>query len=140
MNPYNAYRQQSESPSAWTRIDVLLALFDKGILRLEQAHQALTAGDRAGALGLLCKAQLAVMSLASCIDPASPQGVDMLRLYEFATHAMSLATADDVLAARNVLGTLRQGFRSIRAEAADLERRGALPAASETLQLVQATA
>jgi flagellin-specific chaperone FliS len=48
MNPYRRY-QQSEPETGWTRIDLLLALYDKALERLDKAEAGLRTGDRTGA-------------------------------------------------------------------------------------------
>ena len=45
MTPYETY--QRRMASGWTRIDMLLALYDGAILRLEQAHATLRASAKA---------------------------------------------------------------------------------------------
>ena len=57
-------------------------------------------------------------------DPASQ---NLVRLYEYVANAIAQADAGLLNSAIRVLGTLRDGFRGIRAEAAQLERAGAIP-------------
>lgn len=126
MNPYARYQQQT-SPS-WTRIDMLLALYDGAIERCEQARAALEARNPEAAALLLSKARLIVTGLASgVIADGDPVTADMLRLYEFVLHALSQGRSEDVQGALAVLGTLREGFQQIRPEAVALERSGAIP-------------
>lgn len=140
MNPYRAYRRPEPS-AGWTRIDLLLALYDGALDRLERADAALRAGDRNAAVTALAKAQLILAELAAGVrlDGNEETGTNLLRLYEFAAHQLREPRADGVAAARKVLATLREGFQAIRAEAADLERSGRLEAAAR-LQMVHATA
>lgn len=140
MNPYLAYRRQEVS-NGWTRIDLLLALFDKALERLAAAEAALAAGDESAATTQLIKTQLILTALASGVQPeADPQnGANVLRLYEFAAHELSRPRAEGIANARTVLRTLREGFEGIRAEANELERTGRLPSA-EHLQMIHATA
>lgn len=134
MNPYASYQRQT-APS-WTRIDMLLALFDGGIERCEQALAALERQDQRTAKNVLVKARLIVLGLASGVIPDDdPVTTTMLRLYEYAQHALGQETAEEVRGARNVLCILREGFRKIRAEAVDLERRGLIPPINDTSTL-----
>ncbi len=126
MNPYATYKQQA-TPS-WTRIDMLLALFDGGVERCEQALAALERNDQRAAKNLLVKARLIVMGLASGVVPdGDPVTTTFLRLYEYAQHALGQGSIGDVRGALNVLRILREGFQKIRPEAVDLERRGLIP-------------
>lgn len=134
MNPYATYQQQT-TPS-WTRIDMLLALFDGGVERCEQALAALERQDERAAQQLLVKARLIVMGLASgVVADGDPVTTTMLQLYEYAQHALGLGSAEDVRGALNVLRILREGFQKIRDEANDLERRGLIPPINTTSTL-----
>lgn len=140
MNPYLAYRRPEPS-SGWTRIDLLLALYDGAIERLDKAEAALARGDRPAALTLLAKTQLIVAGMATGVRAeVDPDGcANVLRLYEFVVRELVKATAEAVRDARKILCTLREGFQAIRAEAVEMERSGRLQSA-ERLQLVHATA
>jgi flagellar biosynthetic protein FliS len=132
MNPYLAYRRNDE-PAGWTRIDMLLALYDGALTRLDRAEAALKAGEAGTAAGFLSRAQLIISSLASDVRPdVNPEaGANMLRLYEYAVNELRRATVESVGNVRKVLRTLRAGFEAVRAEANELERTGRLPAAAE---------
>ncbi|HTU19773.1 MAG TPA: flagellar export chaperone FliS [Gemmataceae bacterium] len=131
MNPYAAYQRQSAP--AWTRIDMLLALFDGGVERCEQALAALERQDPLAAKKLLVKARLIVLGLASgVIADGDPLSTLKLQLYEYAQHSLEQGSVEDVRGALGVLRTLREGYQKIRPEAADLERRGMIPPINST--------
>jgi flagellin-specific chaperone FliS len=140
MNPYQKYRRQEEVAN-WTRADLLLALFDKSLERLDRAEASLLAGDEIAATGQLAKAQLSVMALASGVNvEANPEsGTNMLRLYEFVVNELRKPRVEGIANARKVLRTLREGFEAIRAEANELERAGQIPPLDQ-VQMVLATA
>ncbi len=126
MNPYAKYQQLTPS---WTRIDMLLALYDGAVERGEQALAALERQDQAAARKLLVKARLIVMGLASGVIPdGDPVTTNMLRLYEFAQHALEQGSVEDVRGALKVLRILREGFQKVRPEVVALERRRGAPA------------
>jgi flagellin-specific chaperone FliS len=128
MNPYRAYQQQAYS--AWLRIDMLLALYDGIIGRLEAALSALARKNATEAKPLLGKARLMLAGLVSCVDPSRGEMADQfLRLYEFVNHCLDIGDAKQVEAALRVLRTLREGLEAIRPEAAQLERSGQIPPA-----------
>ena len=139
MNPYLAYKKP-EPTADWTRIDLLLALYDKALDRLAGADAALRAGDTAGATGSLIKVQLILNALASGVDVGvdRERGTNTLRLYEYAANELRAPRLEGIANARTVLGTLRAGFEAVRAEANELERTGAIPPA-EQMQMVRAT-
>src|SRR5262245_47068070 len=127
MNAYHAY-QQNSAP-AYTRIDMLLALFSGAIERMEAAADALRRNNPFPALSLLAKAQLIVAELASGVNPeAGEVSINLLRLYEFVSHCISTRQPEQLDAAVRVLCSLKQGFDAIRDEAVELERQGAIPA------------
>jgi flagellin-specific chaperone FliS len=138
MNPYAAYAKQQTV--AMTRIDMLLALYDGAIERLEQALVALQKNDSASAEPLLIRAQLIVGGLASGLDLS--QGdlpINVLRILEFAAAGICTRKAERIEGALKVLRTLREGFEEIRPGALALERNGTVPAV-DSLPLVSATA
>lgn len=140
MNPYQKFRRQEED-AGWTRMDLLVALYDKAIERLDKAEAALRNGEKLSALPLLAKTQLIVAELAAGvrIDVNPENGTNMLRLYEFVSTQISHATVQGVQDSRKVLQTLREGFEAVRAEANEMERTGKLPSAGRA-QMVLTTA
>lgn len=137
MNPYLAYRQTQSQAVAGTRIDLLLALYDKAVERLTSAEDSLLGGDRPHALPLIAKAQLIVMELAAGIrtDVDPTMGTNMLRLYEFVTHELAAGGIDNLRNVLRVLTTLRDGFRAVRDEAVTLEKTGRIPAVDDLVML-----
>jgi hypothetical protein len=127
MSPHTLYERQASL--AWTRIDLLLALFDAAI---ERGEQALAAGDEAEARRLRARARLAILALWAGVDREGPSAGNFIRLYEFADHAFTEGGPEQMRGALSALRTLREGFVGIRAEAAELERCGAIPPADAT--------
>jgi flagellar protein FliS len=137
MNPRSAYRQ-SYSPG-WTRADMLLALFDGAIERLEMAATTLRHGDRMTTVRLLTRAQTIVCELAGGVDPDYVHAAAYLRMYGLASRAIAAATVEQTEAALHILRILREAIARLRDEAVRLEREGTLPPAGTT-HLVYATA
>jgi flagellar protein FliS len=124
MNPYRAYQQQQNVPG-WTRIDMLLALFDGAIERLDKVLVLNRQGDLVQGKPLLDRTRLIVGALISGMDGSgSETQTNLLRLYEFSLHCIDQGDESSLTAARNTLATLREGFQGIRAEAVQLERSG----------------
>jgi flagellin-specific chaperone FliS len=128
MNPYHAYQQQSYS--AWLRIDMLLALYDGLIGKLESARAALFKDDAKAARRELDKARLMLGGLVSAVDLGRGDLADQfLRLYEFVNYSLGAGDVRGLDGALKVLRTLREGLEAIRPEAAELERSGQIPSA-----------
>lgn len=140
MNAYRKY-QSAETSASWTRIDLLLALYDGALERLDNAEAALQSGDQYGAVSLISRVQLIIAELAAGvrIDVEPEMGTNMLRLYEYCTHELSHAEQASISHARQILVTLREGFEGIREEATAMERSGRL-ASGDQLRMVSAMA
>jgi flagellin-specific chaperone FliS len=126
MNPHEAYQRQMAS--GWMRIDMLLALYDGAILRLEQAHDALLRGDAAEAAPHRLRAQRIVVELLSGLNVEQgdvPRNLH--RLYIFASRAIGVGSPAQLEGALKVFRTLRDGLLEVRDEAVALERCGAIP-------------
>jgi flagellin-specific chaperone FliS len=140
MNPYQKYRRQDEVRHR-TRMDALLAMYDKALERLDAAEAAFRAGNRPAAVAQIAKTQLIVIALAAGVRVVGDSEISMtiLRLYEYAVRHLGTPSLDGIEIARTALRTLRTGFEAVRAEANELERAGHIPALDQ-LQLVHATA
>lgn len=136
MNTYQKYRV-GEPQTGLTRIDLLLALFDGALARLDKAAMALTNGDVPVATPYMSKAQLIVTELAAGVrvEVDEEMGKNMLRLYEYVVHELGTPRLANVKNAIKILGILREGFDGIRDEANKLEKSGELVAA-DRMQMV----
>jgi flagellin-specific chaperone FliS len=140
MTGYNAYAK-SAKVNGWTRIELLLAVYDKALGRLDLAAAEIQAGRPGQAVPHMAKAQLAVMVLANGVraGAGNDYGVNMLRLYEYVVRQLTEPTQERVAEAKKVLTTLRQGFEAIRTEANTLERTGKITS-GEYLSVVRTMA
>src|SRR5258705_4974685 len=114
MTPQQIYQKHKTEPR--TPLDLLLWAYDEAIVRLEQAHDALTQQDPDTTFPLLLRAQFLVYALASGIEPKQENlaGRNLLRLYEFVLHCLGRNSVDAVAAALQVLKILREGFREVQ--------------------------
>ena len=136
MNPHDAYQQSRAS--SWTRIDMLLALYDGAIDRLSQARTAMEQKDYQTATSLLLRVQRIVSELIGGLDARDEQLAGNLhRLYTYVLELVTRRTPEDASAAIDLLTTLREGWESVSEEARKLERQGVIPPAEST-RLVQA--
>ncbi len=140
MNPYRGYRKSGHS-TGWTRIEMLLALYNGALERLDQAEAALKTGNKKTAIPLMARTQLIVSALAAGVRPGPNQEMttNMLRLYDFVVRQLTEPELQRIIDARKILRNLRQGFEAIREEANHLERTGQIPPA-EQMQLILTTA
>jgi flagellar biosynthetic protein FliS len=136
MNPYRGYRKPGTS-TGWTRIEMLLALYDGALERLDLAEAALKAGDKKNAIPLMARTQLIVSALAAGVRPGvnEEMSTNMLRLYDFVVRQLTEPELQRIVDARKILRNLRQGFEAIREEANLLERTGQIPPV-EQMQLI----
>lgn len=121
-------QHQEQSSTAWPRVDMVLALYEESIRKLERASEAFQTGETEKAKDLLGKVQLMVQGLASGVLPdGSELTTNMLRLHEFVLHCLSSGGASGVNDALRVLRPLAEAFQGIREEAIILERLGEIP-------------
>lgn len=133
MLPPRAYRQKPMT--GMTRVDLVLALFDGAIDRIDRAIELHGRGETNAALVQRTRAQMLVIQLAAGIDLAvgDPASEGLLRLYEYCAHVLAHGETAEIASARDCLVTVRDGFRGIREEAVQLERSGAIPSADGRL-------
>lgn len=126
MNAPHAYRRHQHA--AWTRIDMLLAIYDATITSLEAGLTALAADDRhAFAKHHLKAAQLLVL-LIDGIDVDSGETATRIRaLCTFAISQIGTMSNQGWHSALDIVRTLREGFEGIREEARELEAQGVIP-------------
>jgi flagellin-specific chaperone FliS len=123
LNPLAAYQRQSAQCS--TRVDVILAIFDRLVGHLEKALNALRQRKAAAPTAHLAKARLAALTLAKGVNPAGGEvAANYQRLYDYLLYSLDAASVDNVEGALRVARTLREGFLQIRPEAARMEHSG----------------
>jgi flagellin-specific chaperone FliS len=123
MTPTDLYKQHDAS--RWTRIEMVLGLYDGAVSALRQAAEAITGGDDLRATTQLLQAHRFVIGILSGIDPDAGQiALDLQRLCLFVVERLK---ERDVQPALEILTILRDGFEAIRPEAMALERAGEIP-------------
>lgn len=138
MNSYTRYTR-TDPLAGLSRIDLLLAMYDGALGRLEKASQALTNGDVPVATPYMAKAQLIVAEMAAGvrIEVDEQMGSNMLRLYEYVANELRTPRLENVRNAMRILATLREGFEGIREDANRLEREGQLVTADRMQMLLE---
>jgi flagellin-specific chaperone FliS len=117
-----AYRQQSAQ--SWTRIDLLLALYDAGIQALEAGAVALRTGDERAARRHRSRTQRVLIEVLDGLNPEFPETTDRIR--QLALYVLSCVTGADPSrwdAAARILSTLRSAYDAVRDDALAYEER-----------------
>ncbi len=134
MPSYGKYRENQLRN--WTRIEMLLALYDGAIERIARARQLIDNGQQLEAGRLLLRAERIVVELLAGLALDGTELTKNLRkLYLFILDALTKATPHDLEAAERVLRTLREGWERIAPEAIELERKGQIPPVADTRHL-----
>lgn len=119
----NAYGDNQGS-CEWTRIDMLLVLFDG---TLEHVEQAIATADRNQEQSLHHRIRaISLLSvLRSGLDFQLGEIPDRLnRLYEYVQEGMIRGDLEMMRSGRKVLAEVREGFRGIRSKAVEMEQAG----------------
>jgi len=126
MTPHQAYRRTSQS--GWTRIEMLLAIYDATIETLDAGIQSLHSQQAAEYPALQLRASQLCLLLISGVD-ANATGVaaHVRELCLFSIDQISRPEVDRWKHARNVMTTLREGFQGVRDEGNQLEAAGTIP-------------
>ncbi len=119
----NAYGE-NQSSCEWTRIDMLLVLFDGTLEHVEQA--IVTAdGNQEQSLHHRIRATSLVSVLRSGLDLQFGELPDRLnRLYEFVQEGLIRGDLNMMRSGHKVLTEVREGFRGIRSKAIEMEQAG----------------
>jgi len=118
-------RQRSQM---WTRIDMLLSLYDKAISNVEAAIEANQKQDEPAERGYRTTAIRMVLGIAAGLDLA--QGdipKQIARLCDFMHNSLANEGVESLQATKRVLMTLHEAFDGIQDEARELEVQGKIP-------------
>ena len=139
-NRQNVNVYEDNRTVGWSRIDLILAVYDGILDQLVRARAILAQGDREKARTILAKVRIGVETLAAGVDLVQGEvPAHFRRLYDFVLHCLQqpqLALIDDAL---KILRTLQEAFQAIRMQALDLERKGVIPSL-EQIKVIQASA
>lgn len=125
MDPRLAYRRNTQS--GWTRIEMLLAIYDGAINSIDSGIELMQQGRTQDYPAAQLRSVELCLLLISGIDVnASSTAVQIHQLCIFCLgqlKTMEIANWED---ARSILATLREGFEAIREEGNDLESSGVI--------------
>jgi flagellar protein FliS len=126
MSPHNAYRKQVQT--AWTRIDMLLAVYDVTVETLDKGIDLLNRQDLMNYAPVQLKANQCYLALLDGIDLES--GGVTAQIHDLCVFCIGQIAEPDAGAwttARTVTSTLREAFQAIRSEGNELEATGVIP-------------
>ena len=126
MNPHSSYK--ISKANAWTRIDMLLLIYERTIEALDQGIEILESGELSGLIQTRMEAQRRVLLITDGLDVDSDStAVHILNLCVFILEQISSDEVDKWKASLKLIETLHEGFQAIADEARELERDGKIP-------------
>lgn len=108
----------------WTRIDMLLALYDRTIENIQTAKAAYESGESNLYVDARIAASQCILGLHSGLDTQEESAQNVARLLHFVAVRLEEDNFDEAIL---FLRKLRGTFAQIRTEASTLEREGKLP-------------
>lgn len=127
MNAADHYR--SQITNGWTRIDMLLALYDAIVDSLSSAEEAQTREDESGLTRAVLRSQRLMLGILAGINHDCHDLAGQIeRLCHFALDRIGRR---DFVSARRILSILKEAFEGILDQAHDLERTGVTPRLEE---------
>lgn len=127
MSEVRSFYQQSQATS-WTRVDMLLALYNKTVQTLEAGIASLTAEDSGAFDRHQLMAFRCITAIIEGIDPK--QGPICENILQLCTYAIRSSAQRDLETWKNALSIIlqiRDSFFQIREEAITLELNGEIP-------------
>lgn len=124
---HSAYLQASAT--SWTRIDMLIALYDATLFAVEQGLQAIREEDQPSLIQHRFRAQRLISQLIVGVDLEQgelPQNIH--RLLTFCLMQICGGSNEEWTAAISTLSELKQAFDEIRDHAVEMEKSGQIPA------------
>src|SRR5947209_8640353 len=116
---YARHSYEHQQAPTMPRIDVILTLYDYVLQTLDRAEQ-LASMHSGETEQLVHRAQVIIGAIAAGIDPNSQDAARLLPLYEYLLHCMREPSPPSLQSAREVLQTLRDGFKEVRGRAIEL--------------------
>ncbi len=124
MNQLQNYQNQNIF-SGWTRVDMLLEIYDCAITSFQQAKVSLEEQNEDAFGQHFLKGQKAILAIHSGLKPDEDEiAFNVARLLHFVLQKIEQQEFDDAV---TVLISMRDGFAAIQKEANELEASGQIP-------------
>ena len=121
MHQLKSYQKKSIS-SGWTRIDLLLMLYDKALASVEACEIALEAGDEVAFRKQEMQVRKVILAIFSGLKPEESEVANNIaRLLEYVLFTFDQRRFE---ASKKILNQIREGFLQITDEANRMEREG----------------
>ena len=135
MERYHAYHRQTAQ--SWTRIDMLLALYDVGLRAVAAGVQALEADDATALQAARFKVNRVVVELLDGLNPEFPETTEPIRrLLHFSAASIATDEKEKWSSTHRVLSSLREAYAEVREDAVGFESTGQAAAADREAQAV----
>lgn len=126
MKPHLLYR--SRQANGWTRIDMLLSIYDAVIRAIDQGIASTMHVENQVPAPVTLQTQKLLLLLLEGIDPKGGQLTESAtQLLVYCIERVQTGQPREWMTARKVLSGLREAFQEIREEARGLEEVGAIP-------------
>ncbi|MCC9602041.1 flagellar protein FliS [Stieleria sp. JC731] len=125
MQQLEQYRTKSIK-GGWTRVEMLLMLYDKALASVEACQIAHEAGDQALFIKHEIQARKVFVALVSGLKPEEDEvAYNIARLLEFVLFTFDQKQFDSC---QTILNQIRQSFAQVAEQANEMERKGEIPA------------
>ena len=126
MNPYAKYK--NAKANSWTRIDMLLFIYENVIMSLDNGISILQSEDRSGMIMARIDAQKKILLLTEglAVD-TDPTAGHILNICVFILDQLLMDDVEAWKTSLSLIETLHEGFQAIADEARELERTGKIP-------------
>lgn len=122
--------QRTSIKAGWTRVDMLLMLYDRAINAVESCEIAFEADEKPALVKHELNLRKTVMTIHAGLKPDEDEvAFNIARLLHF---AMVQYDQRDFATCKKVFSEIRNGFAQIADEANELERQGNIPSLPET--------
>lgn len=134
MNMKKNHYKVDNMLGGWTRIDLLLAIYDKAIAALNGCHHAMEKDDQATYANEFIQAQKCVLAIHGGLKPDQHEvAYNIARLLNFVLLQMEQKNFMDGV---RILEKMREGFAEIYDEAIALEKANVIPSMSVESNMV----
>ena len=126
MNPHNKYR--TATAISWTRIDMLLLIYENAIESLDRGIAVLESDDHSDLMFARVEAQRRILLIAEGLSvDEDPTAAHIMNLCVFILDQLASDDLEKWKTSLKLIETLHEGFQQIADEARELERKGSIP-------------
>lgn len=126
MNPHLKYR--NAKANAWTRIDMLLVIYEAAIEALDRGIEILESQDHSDLLQARIDTQRRILLIAEGLSiDEDPTAAHIMKLCVFVLDQVQTDSPEQWKTSVQLIETLHEGFQEIADDARELERTGQIP-------------